>query len=90
LSFGLSPDEERAVLSGKFESATHEPAQRAGADIRQPDAAPGRQVGEGREKLVAWLKLRENGAAKHSSESSMAGRELSWMWTGLGVADLRR
>jgi hypothetical protein len=45
---------------------------------------------KGREKLVAWLKLLENGAAKHGSGSPMAGYDVTWMWHELGVANLRR
>ncbi len=44
---------------------------------------------KGREKLVAWLKLLENGAA-HGSGSPMADCDLTWMWEELGVAGLRR
>jgi hypothetical protein len=45
---------------------------------------------KGREKLVTWLKLLENGAAKQRSVSSMAGYDVAWMWEELGVASLRR
>ena len=45
---------------------------------------------KGREKLVAWLKFLENGAARHGSGSPMADLDLTWMWEELGVANLRR
>ena len=45
---------------------------------------------KGCEKLVAWLKLLENGAARHGNGSPVADCDLTWMWTGLGVAHLRR
>ena len=44
----------------------------------------------GREKVVEWLKLLENGAARQETGSPMAGYDLSWMWQELGVGDLRR
>jgi hypothetical protein len=39
---------------------------------------------------VAWLKLLENGAARQEAVSPMARYDLSWMWTELGIANLRR
>ena len=42
---------------------------------------------KGREKLVDWLKLVENGNA---AQASMAGYDASWLWDELSVADLRR
>jgi hypothetical protein len=45
---------------------------------------------KGREKLVTWLKLLENGVAKHESGSAMANYDVTWMWKELGVSDLRR
>jgi hypothetical protein len=48
------------------------------------------KTGKGRQKLVAWLKYLENGAARHEAGSPMAGYDLRWMWDELGVADLRR
>ena len=47
------------------------------------------KTAKGREKLVAWLKFLDNGAARHASWSAMAGYDLSWMWEKLGVLDLR-
>jgi hypothetical protein len=45
---------------------------------------------KGRDKLVAWLKLLENSAAKHESGTAMADYDVTWMWKELGVSDLRR
>lgn len=90
LSSGLSPDEERAVLQENMDrhymKLLDEPVPMLG------NMTPRRATksAKGREKLVPWLKLLENGAARHSSGSPMAGYDVTWMWEELGVADLRR
>jgi hypothetical protein len=90
LSSGLSPDEEQAVLHASLDrhytNLLNEPVPMLG-NITPLQAA---KTAKGREKLVAWLKLLENGAARHGSGSSMADYDLSWMWDELGVVDLRR
>jgi hypothetical protein len=48
------------------------------------------KTAKGRERLVAWLKLRENGAARHASGTPMSDYDLSWMWEKLGITELRR
>jgi hypothetical protein len=90
LSSGLSPDEERAIIDANLDrhymNLLDEPVPMLG-NITPRRAA---KSAKGREKLVTWLKLLENGAARHGSESSMAACDLTWMWVELGVASLRR
>ena len=46
---------------------------------------------KGREKLVAWLKFLENQTERHHGAGDPLGSyDFSWMWTELGVADLRQ
>ena len=46
---------------------------------------------KGRNKVVAWLKTLENHSAKFvDRENAMATYDVTWLWTELGVADLRR
>jgi hypothetical protein len=46
---------------------------------------------KGREKLVAWLKFLENQTGRHRDHGDpMGSYDFSWMWTELGVANLRR
>jgi hypothetical protein len=89
LSSGLSPDEERAVIQESLDrhyiNLLDEPVPMLG-NLTPRRAA---KSAKGREKLVAWLKLLENGAARQRGGISMAGCDLSWMWTELGVANLR-
>ena len=90
LSSGLSPDEERAVIQESLDrhymNLLDEPVPMLG-NITPRRAA---KSAKGREKLVAWLKFLENGAARHGSGSPMAELDLTWMWEELGVANLRR
>ncbi len=90
LSSGLSPEEERAVIQESMDryymNLLDEPVPMLG-NMTPRRAA---KSAKGREKLVAWLKLLENGAARQDAASPMADCDLNWMWTELGVADLRR
>ena len=90
LSSGLSPAEERAVLQANMDryhmDLLDEPVPMLG-NITPRRAA---KSASGREKLVAWLKLLENGAARQEGTSPMVGCHLIWMWEELGVAGLRR
>jgi hypothetical protein len=89
LSSGLSPDEERAVLQANMDryymNLLDEPVPMLG------NMTPRRAAKslKGREKLVAWLKLLENGAARQGGDTPMCGYDLSWMWEQLDVAHLR-
>ena len=90
MSSGLAPDEERAVILANIDryymNLLDEPVPILG-NMTPRRAA---KSAKGREKLVAWLKLLENGAARHGSGSPMADCDFSWMWTELGIAHLRR
>ena len=46
---------------------------------------------KGREKVVAWLKTLENHTARLADRNDpMATYDVTWLWTELGVSDLRR
>jgi hypothetical protein len=86
----LSPGEERSIihesLDRHYMNLLDEPVPMLG-NITPLKAA---KTAASREKLVAWLKFLENGAAKHASGSPMAGYDLRWMWEKLGVIELRQ
>lgn len=90
LSSGLSPDEERAVLQANMDRYYMNLLDESVPTLGNMTPRRAAKSAKGREKLVAWLKLLENGAAKHDSESPMAGYDLRWMWEELGISDLRR
>lgn len=87
---GLSPEEESAVvrdaLDRHYRRLLDGPVPMLG-DLTPRKAAKTR---DGREKLVDWLKLHGNAAAREEPGSPMASYDMSWLWEELGVADLRR
>ena len=90
LRFGLPPDEERAVLQANMDRHYTNLLDERVPMLGNMTPRGAAKSAKGRAKLVAWLKLLENGAGRQELVSSMAGYDLSWMWTELGVADLRR
>lgn len=90
LSSGLSPDEERALIQESLERHYLNLLDESVPMLGNMTPRRAAKSAKGREKLVAWLKLLENGAARQDGASPMAGCDLSWMWTELGIADLRR
>ena len=87
---GLSPEEESAVvrdaLDRHYRRLLDGPVPMLG-DLTPRKAAKTR---DGREKLVDWLKLHGNAAAREEPGSPMASYDMSCLWEELGVADLRR
>ena len=87
---GLGPEEERqavhAALDQHYRRQLDEPIPALG------NVSPRRAAKsvKGRGKLVAWLKLLENHAAKQDPAEPMASYDLSWIWRELDVADLRK
>jgi hypothetical protein len=87
---GLTRDEERAIIHaclGQHYVNLLDQQVPALGNISPRRAA---KSAKGREKLVAWLKLLENSAAKHDSGSPLADYDVTWMWEELGVTELRR
>jgi hypothetical protein len=87
---GLGPEEERqavhAALDQHYRRQLDEPIPALG-NVSPRRAA---RSTKGRGKLVAWLKLLENHAAKQDPAEPMASYDLSWIWRELDVADLRK
>jgi hypothetical protein len=90
LRSGLSADEERelihATLDRHYRNLLNEPVPMLGNT--SPLLAA--KTAKGRERLAVWLKLLENGAARHASGTPMSDYDLRWMWEKLGVTELRR
>jgi hypothetical protein len=90
LASGLSPEEESALihetLERHYRGLLDEPVPMLG-DVSPRKAA---KTKKGREKLVACLKLIENGNAQQKADSPMARYDVTWMWEELGIAHLRR
>jgi hypothetical protein len=87
----LSEDERRAIirdgLDRHYRDLLDQPIPALGN--QSPRAAV--KTSKGRDKVVDWLKTLENHTAKlagHNDE--MASYDFSWLWTELGVSELRR
>ena len=90
-SADLSPKEQEtivhATLDKHYRDMLDEPIPMLG-NISPRTAA---KTTKGRNKVVAWLKTLENHSAKFvDRENAMATYDVTWLWTELGVADLRR
>jgi hypothetical protein len=48
------------------------------------------KTAKGRVKVVDWLKTLENHTAKFAGNNEMATYNFNWLWTELGVNELRR
>jgi hypothetical protein len=87
----LSPEEQRAIVHATmdrhYRDLLDEPIPMLG-NVSPRTAV---KTTKGRNKVVAWLKTLENYSAKREDrKNAMATYDVSWLWTELGVADLRR
>jgi hypothetical protein len=86
------PEEERCAIihdqmNRHYRSVLDEPVPMLGGET--PRAAV--KTDSGRIKVAEWLKLMENSTAKSGDHNSaMASYNFSWLWTELGVSELRR
>jgi hypothetical protein len=87
----LTEDERRTVihqsLTRHYWDMLDQPAPFLGN--KSPRAAT--RTVKGRAKVVDWLKMLENHAAKSAGRNDdMATFDFAWLWTELGLNDLRR
>ena len=77
----------RVALDKHYQQILDQPVGMLG-DITPRAAA---KTKKGCEKLVAWLKFLENQTERnHGAGDPLGSYDFSWMWTELGVADLRQ
>lgn len=87
----LLPEEQEAIvhaaLDAHYRDILDEPIPMLGNASPRTAA----KTTKGRSKVVAWLKTLENHSAKFPDrKNAMATYDVTWLWTELGVADLRR
>jgi hypothetical protein len=86
------PEEEHCAIihdqmNRHYRSVLDEPVPMLGGET--PRAAV--KTVSGRIKVAEWLKMMENQTAKSGDhDSAMASYNFSWLWTELGVSELRR
>ena len=87
----LSEQEQRAIIHDRmdrhYRDVLDQPVPALGN--KSPRAAI--KTASGRAKVVDWLKMMENQTAKAAeSNSAMASYSFDWLWTELGIDQLRR
>ena len=87
----LSEQEQRGIihdyLDQHYRDTLNQPVPALGN--KSPRAAV--KTASGRAKVADWLKMMENRTARAGeSNSAMASYSFDWMWTELGIAELRR
>ena len=90
LPSGLSADTERALLHATLDRHYRNLLNEPVAMLGKTSPLVAAKTAKGRQRLAVWLKLLENGAARHASGTPMSDYDLSWMWEKLGVTELRR
>ncbi|MBL6081502.1 hypothetical protein JMJ56_26280 [Belnapia sp. T18] len=87
---GLTQEDERALLrqtlDDHYRHILDQPIPALGG--KSPRMAA--KTPKGREKVVAWLKMLENHAAKRPAGDPVGGYDFGWMWQELGVEELRQ
>ncbi|MGK7862627.1 hypothetical protein ACFHNC_09235, partial [Falsiroseomonas sp. E2-1-a4] len=90
LPSGIPPEVEREVISkaldDHYRRVLDEPIPALGN--RTPRAVV--KTAKGRDNVVAWLKLLENGGARQDAIDPMGAYDFGWMWRELGLDELRR
>jgi hypothetical protein len=89
--FDIPEEERRAIVHDHLEEhyrrTLDEPIPALGGET--PRAAV--KTASGRLKVAEWLKLLENQSAMSvHHDSAMASYDFGWLWTELGISDLRR
>jgi len=87
----IPEDEPRAIIHNQldrhYRDVLDQPVPMLGGET--PRAAV--KTDSGRIKVVDWLKMMENRTAKSAEpDSPMATYSFGWLWTELGISDLRR
>jgi hypothetical protein len=87
----IPEEERRAIIHGQmnrhYRSVLDEPVPMLGGET--PRAAV--KTVSGRIKVAEWLKMMENQTAMSGDhDSAMASYDFSWLWTELGISELRR
>jgi len=87
---GLSPEEESAIIHETLERHYRGLLDEPVPMLEGVSPRRAAKTKKGREKLVVWLKLIENGNARQKADSPMARYDVSWMWEELGIPHLRQ
>ena len=86
----LPPNEERRIihqgLTDHYRRTLDEPIPSLGNQSPRKAAT----TRNGREKVIAWLKMLENHSAQQGRDDPLGSYDFTWIWKELGLGDERR
>ena len=90
-SLDLSEEERRTVIHGSLNRHYRDLLDRPVPMLGNLSPRAAARTAKGRSKVVDWIKMLENHASKLAGRNDpMATYDFNWLWTELGVGDLRR
>lgn len=88
---GLSPTEQEAIVHATLDRHYRDLLDNPIPMLGNVSPRTAAKTTKGRGKVVAWLKTLENHSTRLADrKNAMATYDVTWLWTELGVADLRR
>jgi hypothetical protein len=84
----LSTEEERTLIHETMDRHYRDTIDQPVPSLGNKSPRAAAKTASGRAKVADWLKMMENRTAK--SDAAMASYSFDWMWTELGIAELRR
>jgi hypothetical protein len=87
----LSPEDQQAIVHDAFNKHYRDLLDQPIPMLGNVSPRTAAKTSKGRGKVVAWLKTLENHAAKLAGrKDSMATYDVTWLWSELGISDLRQ
>jgi hypothetical protein len=84
----LSAEEERTLIHETMDRHYRDTLDQPVPSLGNKSPRAAVKTASGRAKVADWLKMMENRTAR--SDGAMASYSFDWMWTELGIAELRR
>jgi len=90
-SLDLSEQERRTVIHGSLNRHYRDLLDRPVPMLGNLSPRAAARTAKGRSKVVDWIKMLENHASKLAGRNDpMATYDFNWLWTELGVSDMKR
>ena len=87
----LTEDERRTIIHQSLDRHYRDMLDRAAPILGNKSPRAAAKTAKGRAKVIDWLKMLENSAAKSAGRNNdMATYDFAWLWAELGLKDLRR
>ena len=87
----LTEDERRTIIHQSLDRHYRDMLDRPAPILGNKSPRAAAKTAKGRAKVIDWLKMLENSAAKSAGRNNdMATYDFAWLWAELGLKDLRR